>query len=164
PPDERPEEILGGFTAVFVKAKQQPQRELTPELVQELQPLLERDLDRYFTILALRETPQIVERWKKLRALDYVVMPGKNVRGLIWQAVNCYLYGLPSAAPVLCRSVPELALKESFVAREGPILPGTLEGLVEFARRSKALPNALATKADRIRVLGNKAVHRGGCS
>ncbi|MBI2369366.1 MAG: DUF4145 domain-containing protein [Deltaproteobacteria bacterium] len=62
------------------------------------------------------------------------------------------------------RSVPELALKESFVAREGPILPGTLEGLVEFARRSKALPNALATKADRIRVLGNKAVHRGGCS
>jgi hypothetical protein len=165
-------QILQRFTSSLVKAKREPERELTDEMIQHLIGILgDEFLDEHFTILELKRVLGIVKRWKKLRAFKVVLLPGEKVTHYLRQATTCYLYGLPDAAVILCRAVLQFALQEGLAAPGGISLDLSgvdrkdyLEKLINFARNKRVLSDDLTTRAHRIRKLGNKSVHQSNCS
>lgn len=164
-----------GLVHKRAKAKQGPSRELSNELIETLDGILHNEgdgiLDEYFTCLELQGIPDIVARWKKLCRIPIVLIPGEKVTEYIRQATTCYLYGLFSAAAVLCRTVLEFALAEKHAELEGILKPvdrgskeGYLEYLINCAGRRKILSDKLVTDAHRIRKVGNGAIHVSTCS
>jgi len=87
------------------------------------------------------------------------------------QATTCYLYGLPSAATALCRTVLQFALEEAFATRGGISLhlskidrKDYLKKIINFARSSKVLSPRLTTTAHEIREAGNNSIHTSACN
>ena len=119
-------------------------------------------LNECFTRFELRQVPSIVARWKRLRTLHLVGLPGELVTEGMRQATTAYLHGLSSATIILCRAVIEFALQEAVSA-----LGGTTQGLAQLlieAQEYSLLPPRIAAAARRIKGKGNRAVHRGGGS
>ena len=98
----------------IVKAKQTPTRDVSNELIQVIVDALgEKVLNEFFTRLELQMIPDMVRRWKKLRALNFVGLPERRVSDYLRQATTCYLNGLPTATAILCRTVLQFALEEA---------------------------------------------------
>lgn len=165
-----------GLVHKRAKAKQGPSRELSNELIETLDGILRNEgdgiLNEHFTRLELQRIPGIVARWKNLAKIPVVLFPGEKVTEYMRQATTCYLYGLPSAAAVLCRAVLEFALEEKFGDFGGIPKPvdkannqGPLEYLIKSAWRMKIFSDKdLVTDAHRIREVGNKAIHTSRCT
>lgn len=164
-----------GLAHKRVKAKQGPSRELSNELIETLDGILQNEgdeiLNEYFTRLELQRIPGTVARWKKLTKTPVVLFPGEKVTEYMRQATTCYLYGLPSAAAVLCRTVLEFALKEKFGQLGGisKLIDKVdkkdyLEKLINFAANTKILSAELVGTAHDIREVGNKAIHASTCT
>lgn len=154
----------------IVKARQEPSRELRDDVIQDLVKILgDEVLDECFTRLELQVIPRIVQRWKELRALRVVLLPGEKVTAYLRQATACYLYGLPTAVAILCRAVLQFALEET-ISTIGGVELGKVDRqdwlmkLVNLAGGTKTLPPRLVTKAHHIRETGNEAAHSGACS
>lgn len=156
----------------LVKSKQGSVRGRADELIQELSSVVKDGLlDETITRLELQEVPGIVARWKKLRTISTVPLPGEKVEAYLRQATTCYLYGLLDAAVALCRSVLQFALEEKFGTVGGMSLALSeisrdhyLEKLINFAQHAKIesariLTPGLARKAHKIRVDGNRSLH-----
>lgn len=157
------------------KVKQGPSRELSNELIETLDGILRNEgdgiLNEHFTRLELQRIPGIVARWKNLAKIPVVLFPGEKVTDYMRQATTCYLYGLPSAAAVLCRTVLEFALEEKFGDLGGIPKPvdkankqGYLQGLINCAGRRKILSVELVPKAHSIRIVGRNAIHKSACT
>lgn len=166
-------EVRDRFRAL-VKSKQRVVSGRDDELIQKLLSVVENGhLDETVTRLALLKVPDIVARWKKLRTVPVVGLPGKAVTAYLAQAITCYLYGLPSAAAVLCRTVLEFALQEK-LGEFGGISKlidkvdkkDHLEKLINFAGNTKILSDEfeLVTNAHSIRDVGNDAIHTSTCT
>ena len=128
-------------------------------------PDLDDLLDEHFTRQLLANIPDITNRWKLLRSLSLVLLPGDRTTSALREALNCYLYGLPNAAVALCRSVLEFALLEKLGSLGGvqPDRPN-LDGLINYFEKLKMLTGKGLSVANRIRSRGNNAIHRKGCS
>lgn len=156
----------------LVEAKQEPQRELNDERIKTLVGFLQDELlDEHFTRLELQRIPGIVARWKQLREVPVVLLPGEKVTNYLRQATTCYLYGLPNAAAILCRAVLQFGLVEALERRGGMDLSRVdrkdyLKSLINFSgmTKPKVLSPELATKAHRIRKVGNDSIHQSTCS
>jgi hypothetical protein len=164
-------EEWGDLTGALAAAKLGPVKELNEEVVQSLEEIVgDERLDGHFTVLALGEVPRVVARWKKLKTVPVALLPGQRVTAYLRQASTCYLHGLPDAAAILCRAVLQFALEEAFATRGGVSLDLSkvdrkdyLEKLVNFAQNTRILSPQLATKAHRIRKLGNDSIHQNPC-
>ncbi len=127
-------------------------------------------LNECFTRLELQMIPEIVRRWKNLRAIRVVLLPSrKEVADYLRQATTCYLHGLPTAAVILCRTVLQFTL-EDVIPNVGGVSFGEVDRrdwlmkLIKLASSTKTLPPELATKAHHIRKKGRDAAHKGTCS
>ncbi|MGB4781758.1 DUF4145 domain-containing protein [Candidatus Methylomirabilis sp.] len=158
------------------KTKEGPvfSRELNNEFIEEVFGVLHKGdeiLDEHFTRLELQEIPKTVARWKKLSRIPTVLIPGEKVTDYMRQATTCYLYGLPSAAAVLCRTVLEFALEEKF-GEFGGITKlidkvdktDYLKKLINFAGSTKILSTDSVKDAHSIREVGNRAIHTSTCT
>jgi hypothetical protein len=170
PADVEDAKRIRAIVAHIVQASQGPSRQLTDDLIRCVVEILgEEDLDRCFTRLELQMIPSVVKRWKELRALRVVLLPGEKVTAYLRQATACYLYGLPTAAAILCRAVLQFALEET-IPTVGGVEIGRVDRqdwlmkLINLADKTRTLPTRLVTKAHRIREKGNEAAHSGGCS
>lgn len=96
-----------------VWARQEPTRELREHLIQLLvQHLGDDAINDCFTRIKLTLIPGVVKRWKRVRALNLVELPGPKVTAYLRQATTSYLRGLPTAAALLCRTSLQFALEE----------------------------------------------------
>ena len=88
--DEAIRDMIRRVTSALVKEKIEPARgsadgslghlfEDSPDLRDEL-------LDAHFTTIELQRIPGTVERWKNLRAVELVLLPGAKVRRYLRQA------------------------------------------------------------------------------
>ncbi len=160
---------LRAIVSRIVKARQEPCRELTDEMIQALVDVLgEQAFDECITRLELRMVPSIVTRWKKLRALHFVGFPEERVTEYLRQATTCYLHGLPTAAVILCGAVLEFSLEEAVGALGGTPPRGSekglLAGLINGAGETHTLPPRMIPIAKRIQARRNRAVHKGAFS
>lgn len=174
-PGERAEGVenihkIRAVISSLLNAKRAPQRELSDEIIQKVLEIFgDEDLDEYLTILELKGVPGIVTRWKKLRVLQVVLLPGERVTDYVRQATTCYLYGLYNAAAILCRAVLQFALEEAFQRRGGLDLSRVgrrdyIDSLIKFALNTKIISPELAGQAHKIRKIGNDSVHKANCS
>lgn len=170
-PDEVAEaEKVRKFISSLLKSKHQPVTEFTDEMVQRLSEIVGDDfLDECLTRLELLGIPGTVKRWKKLRTLQVIQLPGEKVTDYLRQATTCYVRGLPTAGVILCRTILEFTLKEAVPSVGGISLQEVdkqdlLFKLIKLAGKAKILPSALVTKAHQIREAGNRAAHTGACS
>lgn len=155
----------------IVKARQEPSRELTDEMIQSILGILgDRALDECFARLELKMVPEIVRRWKNLRAVQVILLPSrKEVADYLRQATTCYLHGLPTAAVILCRAVLQFTLEDA-IPNLGGVSLGEVDRrdwlmkLINLASGTKTLPPELVTKAHHIREVGNEAAHSGTCN
>jgi len=155
----------------IVRARQEPSRELSEEMIRIILGILSDEaLNECFTRLELQMIPEIVRRWKNLRAVQLVLLPTKpEVADYLRQATMCYLHGLPTAAAILCRTVLQFALEEA-IPNVGGVRLGEVDRrdwlmkLIHLASSTKTLPVELVTIAHRIREVGNDAVHSGVCA
>jgi hypothetical protein len=127
------------------------------------------DLDAHFTTHALAQIPHVVARWRKLGTIPVAVIPENRVTGYLRQASECYLYGLLTAAAILCRTVLQFTLQEAIPNLGGVSLGEVDRGdwlmkLINLASSTKTLPPTLVEKAHHIRKVGNEAAHSGTCS
>lgn len=155
----------------IVRARQEPSREWSEKMIRAILGILgDTALDECFTRLELQEIPEIVRRWKNLRAIHLVLLPTKpGVTDYLRQATMCYLHGLSTAAAILCRTVLQFALEEAIPNVGGVRLEEVerrdwLMKLIRLASSTKTLPAELVTIAHRIREVGNDAVHSGVCA
>jgi len=154
----------------LVNAKRVPQRELSDEFIEKVLKIFgNEDLDEYFRILELKAIPGIVKRWKRLRALQVILLPGERVTDYVRQAATCYLYGLYNAAVILCRAVLQFALEEAFERRGGLDLSRAgradyIESLINFALNTKVISAELGGQAHKIRRIGNDSVRKANCT
>ncbi len=166
------------------KTKEVPvlSRELNDEFIEEVFGMLHKGdeiLDEHFTHLELQMIPDTIARWKKLTRVQIVRFPEKKVTDYMRQATTCYLYGLPSAAAVLCRTVLEFTLEEKLGDFGGiSKLKGNsdrkddrLFNLIKTAGitkvgKTKILSGEfdLVRKAHDIREVGNNAIHKNTCT
>ncbi len=175
-PEPSPEDIdtvkgLRKLVSKIIRAKQEPTREVSDEVIESVVKLLgDEYIDHALTRLELEAVPGIVGRWKKLRTLSLVGVPTDRVTSHLRQAITCYLHGLPTASVILCRAVLEYALQECIFNVVGGIKLDAvnkkdwLEKLINLAEKSKVLPLGLVGKAHRIRKAGNNAAHEGSAS
>jgi hypothetical protein len=124
-------------------------------------PYLDARLNEYFTLELLYIVPGVVRRWKQLRELTVGLIPGPRVTDYLRQATICYLYGMPSAASILCRAALEFALEERFIeVLGGSSRRSDLDGLIQSCRSKGLLTEQLAVTADLVRRAGNRAIHQ----
>lgn len=155
----------------IVNARQELSRELSDEVIRILVGILgDGTLDECFTRLELQMIPEIVRRWKNLRAIEVVILPSrKEVADYLRQATTCYLHGLPTAAVILCRAVLQFTLEDA-IPKVGGVSLGEVDRrdwlmkLINLASSTKTLSPDLVAKGHRIREVGNEAVHSGTCS
>lgn len=166
----------------FAKSKEVPtlSRELYDEFIEEVLGVLHKGdeiLDEHFTRLELQRIPNTVARWKKLAKIPVVLFPGEKVTQYMRQATTCYLYGLPTAAAALCRTVLEFVLEEKLGDFGGISKPqgnsdrkkDRLFNLINTAGitkvgKTKILSDPLVGTAHNIREVGNKAIHTSRCT
>ena len=164
-------EWLQKLTSKLAELKLRPVIEFNEEMLEALEMIADDDtLDEEFTVAALLQVPTMVERWRKLRALKVVLLPNEQVTNYLRQATTCYLYGLSTAAAVLCRAVLEFALDEALASKGGVLLASSgsepkdrLKNLINWARTTRLLTDILRDKAHSVRKRGNSAVHDGTC-
>ncbi len=165
PEDVELRKFLREVTAQVVKAKLEPTREFSDEFMKCIERRLGDDaLDECFTRIDLELIPVVVSRWKRLKMLSLVGLPGEEVNRSLKQATECYLHGLPTASVILCRTVLQFALEERIPDVGGVRvieLPKEhyLEKLIGFAGSSKVLSWDLVSEAHQVRIAGNEAVH-----
>lgn len=151
---------------LVVRAKQEPGFRVSSSTIAVLRTLIsESHLDEYFTLQALTSIAGVTHRWQTLAHLGFANSPGKTVAGYLRQAVGCYLYGMYDAAAVLCRTALEFALRERLgsVGLMSGQIRTELERLIEFCAKSRLLTPDIRGKADRVRKLGNGAIHTSSC-
>jgi hypothetical protein len=158
------------FIRGMAGTKLEPVLGLNDEHLQTLIELIgDDDLDAHFTTHTLAQIPHVVARWRKLGTIPVAVIPENRVTGYLRQASECYLYGLPTAAVILCRAVLEFTLEEAIpnlggVAWEEVDRRDGLMKLINLASTTKTLPPDLVAKAHHIRKVGKEAAHSGTCS
>jgi len=108
--------------------------------------------------------PGAVERLRTLQITPVDIAVPANVAQYAREASRCYLYGLFTAALVLCRSCIEAAVKDRLV-RNGlrkcldAIRDHRLEGMLELALTQNILDDLTFAMADGVRKKANDAVH-----
>jgi len=161
-------EIIRGMAETRLK----PMLGLDDEHLQALMEMFEvgdDHLDAHFTAHTLARVPHVVARWRRLRTIPVAIIPGDKVTGYLRQASECYLYGLPTAAVILCRAVLQFTL-EDVIPKVGGVSLGEVDRrdwlmkLINLASSTKTLPPKLVAKAHHIREIGNEAVHSGTCT
>jgi hypothetical protein len=151
---------------LVVRAKQEATFRISPSTIATLREFVsESHLDEYFTVQALTSIGGVTGRWTTLSHLGFAKSPGERVAASLRQAVGCYLYGMHDAAAVLCRTVLEFALRDRLgrVGDQAEEVRTDLENLIGFCARAKVISPEVRQYADRIRKLGNGAVHTGSC-
>jgi len=165
PEDVELRKFLREVIAQVVKAKQEPTREFSDELMKCMEQHLGDDaLDECFTRLELELIPGVVSRWKRLKVLSLVGIPREDVTRSLKQAIECYLHGLPTAAVILCRTVLQFALEERIPDVGGVPVTELSEKdyllvLINLAGNAKVLSWDLIGEAHQVRIAGNEAAH-----
>lgn len=173
---EAERKLIRLLTSSVVKIKQGPSRESSSETLLRLFEDFGSDdlLDAHFTTQELQRIPGIIERWKNLQAFQVALLPGERITHYLRQATTCYLYGLSTAAAILCRTVLQFALEWKLGTLGGMDLSKMdrrdgLNNLITIAERTttgktRILPPELARKARSIQKAGSAAAHKGTCS
>ncbi len=124
-------------------------------------------LDSHYSNEVVGKLERIVERATALDALKLDRIPNKRVRLCFEEAVRCYLYDFNVACAAMCRAILEAALQE-VIDPEGQLRPAKdAKGkeasyflkLVDHARWSGRLGNALVSPAEQVKDAGTAAVH-----
>jgi hypothetical protein len=158
------------FIRGIAETRLKPMLGLNDEHLQTLMEIIEDDdLDAHFTTHTLAQVPHVVARWIRLGTIPVAIIPENRVTGYLRQASECYLYGLPTAAVILCRAVLQFALEEA-IPNLGGVSLGEVDRrdwlmkLINLASSTKTLPPELVANAHHIRELGNEAAHTGTCT
>jgi hypothetical protein len=118
-------------------------------------------LDDFWCRYLLHEVPSIVARVQSLADLKTEHDPSDTVQYYFEQAMRCFAMGLPEASIALMRACLENALRDALPHAEGS---QDLELLIKWAATTRMLDPAHVQMAHRIRLLGNRVMHRGTCT
>lgn len=170
--DDAYRKIVQKLTSDVVKERMEPARGRLPVTLTDLiqgSGDLDGLLDAHFTTLGLQRVSGAVNRWKDLQPLRLALLPEKEVADYIRQAIECYIYGMPTAAAILCRAVLEASLEGTLGSLNVSLTRSGLQKLIDVASKvsigsSKLLPPDLAAKASRVKGIGDKSVHEAVCS
>lgn len=88
--------------------------------------------------------------------------PTDSVRAFFQEAVHCHVVGLPAASVALARSCLEQALKETVPLDQAEMR--SLDSLIAETVPTKALDAVHQGWCREIQKLGNRVLHREGCT
>ena len=126
-------------------------------------------IDRYYAAETIGKLEEVVSRAVTLKRISMPVLPNERVKIVFEEAHRCYLYGFHLACAVCCRSVLEMALKET-VDPDGQLKkqlrsPSGAEGksyIIEMAKeaaRRELVPPSTNECAKLVKGAGDAAIH-----
>jgi len=141
------------------------------ELIQALANTVGSEIMEPVMLLKLiNEVPEIARRVLNIRPIAVKKLPASFVHRYYEQCINCYVYGLLDSSSAMARSVLEYSLFEVLEIKRLPYdisikskeKRDLLVILINTCKEFKLLTEELAKKADKVRLIGNKAIHRKG--
>jgi len=124
-------------------------------------------VDEFFSIEAVSNIDDQVERFMQLRQIFIKEMPPKKSREHLIEATKCYVQGFYQASVIICRSVIEFVLENelrecgwNIYQLPGDPNDGLFQKIIKTAHKENILDSNARKKADDVRRSGNKALHR----